>query len=117
MINASTLKNIYGSFRVCIIKLGTLPKYIAEESARIVVDALVISKLDNCNSLLYGLPKHLLSRLKSVQNAAARIIKFTGKFDYITSPVLKDLHWLPVRHRIDYKILLLAFLKINKRIL
>ena len=57
--------------------------------------------MDNCNLLLYGLPNHLLSGLKSVQNHAARIIKFSRKFDPIT-PVLKELHWLPVRLPVSY---------------
>ena len=76
-------------------------KYVTEESANLVVHALVISKLDNCNLLLYGLPNHLLSWLKSVQNHAARIIKFTRKFDPIT-PVLRGLHWLPVRLPVSF---------------
>ena len=70
--------------------------------------ALVVSKLDNCNSLLYGLPKHPLFPLQSVQNAAARTIKFTRKFEYITL-VLKELHCLPVRHHIVCKIVLVVF--------
>ena len=93
-----------------IRNVAKIRKYITEE---IVVHALVISKLGiNCNSLLNGLPKHVLSRLQSAQNAAARIIKSTRKFDNIT-PVLKELHWLPVRYHIDYKILLLVFKALN----
>ena len=68
-----------------IRNIAKLRKYLTEESAKIVVHALVISKLrlgyfqiGYCNSLLYGLPKHLLSRLQSVQNAAAKIIKLWG---------------------------------------
>ena len=97
-----------------IRNIAKIRKYITGESAKIVVHALVISKLDNCNSLLYGLPKHLLSRLQSAQNAAARIIKSTTcrKFEHIT-PVLKELHWLPVHYCIDYKILLLVFKALN----
>ena len=60
------------------------------------------------NSLLYGLPKHLLLRLQSIQNTAARVVTRTRKFDHIT-PVLKRLHWLLVCYRIILKILLLRF--------
>ena len=64
-----------------------------------VVHAFVISKLDYCNSLLYGLLNFLTAKLKSVQNSAARLVCMTRKFDHIT-PSLIDLHWLPIRHRI-----------------
>ena len=90
-----------------IRNIAKIRKYVTEESAKIVVQALVIFKLDNCNSLLYGLLKHLLSRLQSAQNTAARIIKLTRRFDHIT-PVLKELLWLPVRHRIAFNILFLV---------
>ena len=57
--------------------------------------------------MLYGAPKHLVAKLPNVQNAAARIIVILGKHDNIT-PVLKELHWLPVELRIVYKIYLLG---------
>ena len=66
------------------------------------------SKLDSNNGLLYGTPKDKLDRLQRVQNAAARMVTRTRKYEHIT-PVLKSLHWLPVPQRIHYKILLLTF--------
>ena len=62
------------------------------------------------NSLLYGLPKHMISRLQSVQNTAARVVTVTKKFDHIT-PV--QLHWLPVHFRILFKVLLLVYKALN----
>ena len=70
--------------------------------------AFVTQKLDICNSLLYGLPQHLLSRLQTIQNTAARVVTHTWKFDHVT-PVLKQLHLLPVCYCIVYKILLLIY--------
>lgn len=61
--------------------------------------------------LLHGLPKALLNRLQLFQNRAARIVTFT-KYEHIT-PILIDLHWLPVEYRITYKILLLVYKAIN----
>ena len=61
---------------------------------------------------MYGLPTFLIDRLQNVQNAAACIITLTKKYDHI-KPVLKQLHWLPVNQRINYKILLLAYKVLN----
>ena len=67
----------------------------------------VTSRLDNGNCLLYGISDHL-TKLQRVQNAAARLITKTKKHDHITA-VLIDLHWLPIKQRIEYKLLLLTF--------
>ena len=59
-------------------------KYLTRETTEMIVHALVASKLDYCNSLLYGLPKFLIAKLQSVQNSAARLVCMTRKFDHIT---------------------------------
>ena len=61
------------------------------------------SRFDYCNSLLAGVTSGLLTKLQSVQNAAAQFVSMSWKFDHIT-PLLRDLHWLPVRRRIDFKV-------------
>jgi len=60
-------------------------------------------RLDYCNSLLYGINDGLLRRLQSVQNAAARLVTGASRRDHIT-PVLRRLHWLPVRQRVVFKV-------------
>ena len=87
-----------------LLSLRCLPQHAAET----VVNALVTSRLDNCNALLLGLPKNLLQKLQYVQNSAARLIMGTNKRDHIR-PVLKKLHWLPIDNRVVFKILLLTF--------
>ena len=64
---------------------------------------VVGGRLDYCNSLLYGVSEDLLRHLQSVQNAAARFITGARKYNHI-SPVLRNLHWLPLRQRIIFKI-------------
>ena len=88
--------------------LSKIRKYLTRESSEIAVHAFITSKLDYCNSLLYGCRKTQLKKLQNVQQTAARIITQTRKFDHIT-PVLFSLHWLPVGYRIVFKILLLVF--------
>ena len=73
-----------------------------------LVHAFVTSQIDYCNSLLFGISKLQLARLLSLQNAASRLIYRTRRFESIT-PVLKDLHWLPITARIRFKILLITF--------
>ncbi len=59
-----------------------------------------------------GIPDYQIDRLQYVQNAAARVICHKRKYDHIT-PSLMELHWLPVKKRIDFKVLLLAYKAIN----
>ena len=61
------------------------------------------SRLAYCNALLHGLPNTLLRKLQSVQNATARLITGTRRCDHIT-PVLRELHWLPIRERVKFKL-------------
>ena len=77
-----------------------------------VIHAFITSRLDYGNSLFYGLPDTAIRRLQRIQNAAARLLSGTKKYDSIT-PVLKQLHWLPVRQRIDFKVLLITFKALN----
>ena len=91
-----------------IRELSYYRRYLTDESSKTAVHAYVTSRLDYCNSLLYGLPKELSKKLQSVTNTAARLVTRTRKFDHIT-PVLQDLHWLPIESRSKFKILLLVY--------
>ena len=64
--------------------------------------------IDQCNSLLYGLPDSHIAKLQRIQNSAPRLVTRTCFHDRIT-PVLQKSHWLPVRYRIMYKILILTY--------
>ena len=78
------------------------------ESTETLVHVLVMSRLDHCNSFLYGLPGYLIQRLQYVMNAAAKVITCKQKFDHVT-PLLIELHWLAVHQRIVFNILLYTF--------
>ncbi|KAK6171831.1 hypothetical protein SNE40_018257 [Patella caerulea] len=92
--------------------IGKIKKYISIDATKSLIQALVISRLDNFNSLLSGVPKKSLDKLQKLQNSAARLITGSSKFNHIT-PILFNLHWLPITYRIDYKILLLTFKCLN----
>ena len=104
----STCKSAFYHLR----NIARIRKFISLKTTETLVHAFVNSKLDYCNSLAYGLPKYLLQKLQYVQNAAARLITGIRKHDHIT-PILMDLHWLPVNERIQLKILLLTFKSLN----
>ena len=81
---------------------------LTKKATQALVYAEVTSRLDFSNSLLLGIPKFSINRLQQVQNCAARLIMGTRKFDHI-SPVLKELHWLPIHLRLQFKVLVLVY--------
>ena len=81
--------------------------FLSRADANKLVHAFIFSRLDYCNALLTGLPIRSTRPLQLLQNAAARALTRTRRRAHIT-PVLISLHWLPVRARIDFKVLLLV---------
>ena len=73
-----------------------------------LIHAFITSRLDCNNSTLYGLPEVQYKRLQRILNTSARILTKTQLSEHIT-PILKNLHWLPIEKRIHYKIILLTF--------
>ena len=94
-----------------LYKIGRIRKFLDRKSERFV-HALVISRLDTHNAVLYGLPDKTLAPMQRVLNSAARVVCRRSRFDRIT-PLLRELHWLPVRARVNYKILTLAHKVVN----
>ena len=88
--------------------ISRIRKYLTRSATETLVHALISSRLDYGNSLLYGIPKFLVKRLQAVQNAAARVIARCSRYDRVT-PLLAELHWLPVSSRIIFKVLLLTY--------
>ena len=90
-----------------IRKIGRIRSHLTQDVCERLVHAFITSKLDSCNSFLYGLPSCELVKLR-VQNAAARLVTMASKSDHVT-PILFKIHWLPVKERITFKLLLIIF--------
>ena len=82
-------------------------KYLSYDDRKSIVQAVIMPRIDYCNSLLVGDPAFQLSKLQGLKNAAARLVSNVAKYDHIT-PTLVELHWLPVRFRGIFKIAMLA---------
>ena len=87
-------------------RLKSVRRILGREVTLGLVSAFVTTRLDYCNSVLAGLPQASIDPLQRVQNAAARLVAGIGTRDHIT-PVLRSLHWLPIRLRIQYKLCVL----------
>uniref|UniRef100_H3B8T4 Reverse transcriptase domain-containing protein n=1 Tax=Latimeria chalumnae TaxID=7897 RepID=H3B8T4_LATCH len=85
---------------------------LPHDSLATLMHAFVSSRIDYCNALYAGLPLKLIRRLQLIQNSAARVVKNVSRFDHIT-PVLFELHWLPMQWRITFKVLVLVFKALN----
>jgi len=95
-------------------QLRPIARSLSTEAAKTLVHAFISSRLDYCNSLLFGVPDVLLRKVQSVQNAAARLVTGAKRRDHIT-PVLQQLHWLSVRRRIEFKIACLVHQSLSGR--
>ena len=84
-------------------RLSQIYSSISRETVIQLVMFLVMSRIDYCNSVLAGLPASTLSPLQRVQNSAARLVLGLSRQSHIT-PALQQLHWLPVKSRIMFKI-------------
>ena len=100
------------SCRFTLYNIRKIRRYLSEHSTQLLVQALVLSKLDYCNSLLAGLPACATRPLQRIQNAAARLVFNLPRRSHVT-PLLVSLHWLPVTARIRFKTLVLTFRAVN----
>ena len=101
--------------RSCVYQLRNIckiRKYLTTDATKSLVHALVISRLDYTNAVLSSVSNTLVYKLQKIQHFAARVISGTSRNSHFT-PVLRALHWLPVKQRIQYKIIVLAFQMIH----
>ena len=83
-----------------------------EEQLKLIVNSLIVCKVDYCNALYYGANQNVIRELQLIQNAAAKTIYGLYKHDHLDN-TLQRLHWLPVLQRIQFKILLLVYKTLN----
>ena len=94
--------------------IGKIRSYLTEDQTKTTVHAYVTSKLDGNNALLAGSPSVLIKQIQRVQNTAAKLVTKSKKHDHVT-PLLAKLHWLPIKDRILFKILLLTFKALHNK--
>ncbi len=96
------------SCRFALHNIRKIRPFLTEHATQILVQALVISRLDYCNALLAGLPSNTIKPLQMIQNAAARLVFNEPKRAHVT-PLFVSLHWLTVAARIKFKTLTIAY--------
>ena len=85
-------------------QIRAIRKSLTRAASEVLVHAFIASRLDYCNSLLYGINQSLLDKLQAVLRAAARLVMKKLKFDHISDDIHDELHWLPVKQRISFNI-------------
>ena len=92
--------------------ISQIHRFLSTDTTKALVHVFVTLPVDYSNSLLYGLPASHLNKIQRVLNAAARLVCHAPRYCRIT-PLLYQMHWLPVRQHISFKILLFVFKAIH----
>ena len=85
-----------------VSNIGRIRRYLTKDEIKTLVYALVMCRMDNCNSLLYGVSEFEINRLQKLQNSCARLIYGRRKFEHV-SDIFHELHWLSVKRHIIFK--------------
>ncbi len=96
------------SCRIALFNIKKIRPFLSEHASQLLVQAFVLSRLDYCNALLAGLPASSIKLLQLIQNAAARLIFNEPKRMQVT-PLIINLHWLPIAARIKFKALMFGY--------
>ena len=99
----SHINRLSASLFVTICSIAHVWHQLNKETAKIIIQALVLSKLDYCNSVYHGAPKYTIAKLQRLQNMSARVVSNVKYCNHIT-PYLSDLHWLKINEHMVYKI-------------
>ena len=91
-----------------IRRINSIRPYLNEEAVETLIQSVVISRLDYCYCIFIGIPLSSIHRFELGHNAAARVVCKTPPRAHMT-PILRQLHWLPVVKRCQFKLLTLTF--------
>ncbi|KAK3548895.1 hypothetical protein QTP70_021245, partial [Hemibagrus guttatus] len=108
-----TYTNVTRSCWFLLYNIRSIRPFLSTQATQVLVQSLVILRLDYCNSLLAGLPLNATCPVQMIQNAAAQLVFNLPKFSH-TTPLLRSLHWLPVAARFRFKTLMLAYKAKNR---
>ena len=106
------INNVVRTANFHLKNIASIRKYLNEDATKLLINSLVISRVDYCNSLYYNLPNYRLRKLQMILNRAARLIVCISPREHIT-PILINLHWLPVKARVIFKLCVLTYQAVN----
>ena len=112
LVMSSHVTKLCQAANLALRNIGQLRRFLDQPTTERLVHAFISSRIDYCNSLLYGLPNTEISKLQRIQNSAARVVCRAPKWHDI-GLILRKLHWLPVCKRILFKMLLLVYKSLN----
>ena len=102
------INEVVKSCNFIMMKISQIKGYLSQEQLKQLVSSYVFSKIDYCNSLYYGINSDLITKLQRVQNCAVRLVTKRNVSNREMDVILMDLHWLKVKFRSVYKILLIV---------
>ena len=101
---SNTCRTVYMHLR----RINSIRPYLTEEAVKTLIQSVVISRLDYCNCIFVGMPLNAIRKLQLAHNAAARVVQKPPPRAHMT-PILRQLHWLPVMKRCQFKLLTITF--------
>lgn len=88
--------------------LSKIKPFVDRASLETIVHTLITTRIDYCNALHYGASQSTLQKLQLLQNSCARLLSGAKRHEHVT-PILFELHWLPVKERVAFKTFVMIY--------
>ena len=108
MKNSHHINKLTSQLYLSLCDIHSIRAHIDEDTAKMIIQALIMSKLDYSNPALLGSAKYELDKFQQIQNMVCRVVRDLRIYDHI-SDHLKSLQWLKIREGIAYKVAMLVF--------